>query len=518
MTLATWIRRNADWRGDKTALISDGRRISYADFNARVNRQVNGLYAAGLAKGDRVAVVVNNTAEAVEAVGAAAKGGFVHVPISPRLSPREIAQLLKHSGASMVLVDTEHEERLAQARSEGAAERMLLFTPGNETSEFETWLARQSPAEPEVAISPDDDFMIIYTSGTTGAPKGVHMCQRQSIAHAPIPVHHYDMKEQSRLLMVYPHNSIASINMFYVPAWMLGATVVLFDPRRFDGQRWLETVQSEGITHCHMVPTMAFRVMDSGLVGQYDISSLESLGYGSAPMPPERVRQAFELFGEILVQGYGMTEISSIAAILSKEDHRRALAENPDRLAACGRPVFGCELRLVDEAGRDVKTGEVGEIAMCGPQLMCGYWQDPERTAEALPDGWLRSGDMARADADGYLYMVDRKKDLIISGAYNIASKEVEEVLCWHPGVAEAAVVGRPDPEWGERVHAFVVRSDKAEATERGLIEFCGEHLAHYKRPDRVAFVDALPRNALGKLVKARLREELKQAMKEVAG
>jgi len=518
MTLATCIRRNALWRGEKTALVSDGRRFTHAEFNERVNRQVNGLYAAGLAKGDRVAVVVNNTAEAVEAVGAAAKGGFVHVPISPRLSPREISQLLQHSGAQVALVDAEHESRLAQAKAEGAIERAMLFSPGEQESQFETWLAEQSPAEPAVETTPDDDFMIIYTSGTTGAPKGVHMRQRQSIAHAPVPAHYYGVEESSRLLMVYPHNSIASINMFYVPAWMLGASVVLFDPRHFDGERWLATVEAEGITHCHMVPTMAFRVMDSGLVDRYDISTLKSLGYGSAPMPPERVRQAFELFGEVLVQGYGMTEISSIAAILSKEDHKRALAENPDRLAACGRPVFGCELRLIDDAGHDVAVGEVGEIAMRGPQLMSGYWNDAERTAEAVPDGWLRSGDMARADAEGYLYMVDRKKDLIISGAYNIASKEVEEVICWHPEVAEAAVVGRPDPQWGERVQAFVVARAGASLSERGLIAFCGEHLAHYKCPDRVEFVAELPRNALGKLVKAQLRDRLKQAMKEEIG
>lgn len=517
MTLATWIRRNAAWRGDKTALISDGRRLSYAEFNERVNRQVNGLYAMGLVKGDRVAVVVNNTAEAVEAVGAAAKGGFVHVPVSFRLAPREIAQLLKHSGTRVVFVDREHADRLADVETGDGVERILTLCPNDPESEYETWLAAQSPDEPKIDVDPDDDFLIIYTSGTTGAPKGVHMRQGQSIAHAPVPTHYYDIDTDSRLLMVYPHNSIASVNMFYAPAWMLGATVMLFDPRNFSGERWLAAVEAERITHCHMVPTMVFRVMDCGLADSHDLSSLVSIGYGSAPMPPERVRQAFDVFGDILVQGYGMTEISSIAAILSKQDHRDALATRPERLAACGRPVFGCELRLVDEAGQDVGAGQVGEIAMRGPQLMCGYWDDAERTREALPDGWLRSGDMAWADEDGFLYIVDRKKDLIISGAYNIASKEVEEVIGWRDDVVEAAVVGRPDPQWSERVHAFVVLRDGVGPSEADIIAFCRERLAHYKCPDRVEFVASLPRNGLGKLVKAELRSILKERTRETA-
>jgi len=517
VSLATWIRRNAAWRGDTTAIVSDGRRYSYRDFNARVNRQANGLLAEGYKSGDRIAVVVNNTAEAVEAVGAAAKGGFVHVPISFRLSPREIAQLLKHSGARLVIVDAEHRARLAQAEAEGAVERILTFEPGRTDTDFERWLAAQSPEEPPVDSGLEDDFLIIYTSGTTGAPKGVHMKQRQSVAHAPIPCHYYDMTEDSRLLMVYPHNSIATVNMYYVPAWMLGMTLVLFDPRHFTGERWLEAVERERITHCHMVPTMVFRVLDCGKGPGTNLSSLVTIGYGSAPMPPERVRQAFGLFGGILVQGYGMTEISSIAAILTKRDHVTALDENPERLAAFGRRVFGCEVKLLDEAGQEVAVGEVGEISMRGPQLMCGYWDDPDRTAEAVPDGWLRSGDMARSDADGYLTMVDRKKDLIISGAYNIASKEVEEVIDWQSDVAEVAVVGRPDPEWGERVHAFVVVREGAALTAEAVIAHCGEHLAHFKCPDRVDFVRELPRNALGKLVKAQLRERLKQEAKEVA-
>lgn len=516
MTLATWIRRCATWHPQKTAIICGNRRFDYATFNERANRQLNGLYAAGLRKGDRAAVVLNNTAEAVEATAAAAKGGFVHVPLNPRLSPREIAQLLDHSGARIVFVDVEHTGRLGEAVQNGAIERVITMSPGDQSSEYERWLDEQSPDEPVVDTGPDDDFLIVYTSGTTGAPKGVHMKQRQTIAHAPVPVHYYDIDKNSRLLMVYPHNSIASVNMFYAPAWMLGATVMLFDPRNFGGERWLQVVQAERITHCHMVPTMAFRVMDCGLADQFDLSSLVTIGYGSAPMSPERVRQAFETFGDILVQGYGMTEISSIAAILGKQDHRDALENRPERLSACGRPVFGCEFRVVDDEGHDVPTGEIGEIAMCGSQMMCGYWDDPQRTREAVPDGWLRSGDMARADEDGFVYLVDRKKDLIISGAYNIASKEVEEVLTWHPDIAEAAVVARPDPEWGERVHAFVVVREGMSIEEAEVIAFCANQLAHYKCPDRIEVLAELPRNALGKLVKGELRARLEQRTREL--
>ena len=226
-------------------------------------------------------------------------------------------------------------------------------------------------------------------------------------------------------------------------------------------------------------------------------------------MPQERIESLHKVFGNVLMQAYGMTEVSSIAAVFSKQAHVEALQSNPSRLRACGRPAFGCELRVVTEDGREVVPGEVGEIIFRGPILMTGYWQDPERTNETIRDGWLYSGDLATVDAEGYLYIVDRKKDLIISGGANIASSEVENVLYWHEAVREAAVVGTPDAEWGERVHAFVSLHDGKSVTPQELIAFCRDRLAHFKCPSRIEILPDLPKNGLGKILKSDLRATL---------
>jgi acyl-CoA synthetase (AMP-forming)/AMP-acid ligase II len=468
----------------------------------------------GLEKGDRVAVLLNNGVEAIEAVAAAAKGGFVHVPINFRSVPREIANVLQHSGSTVIFVDAEYKERLDQANV--ADTRVILIQPGEANSSYERWLAEQSAAEPVVDVTGDDNLMICYTSGATGTPKGVLHKHCQSVAHAPVVVLQYEIDAASKLLLVYPHNSIASINMFYIPAWLVGAAVILTDQRHFNADRWLDLVERERVTHSHLVPTMLFRVLESTKLATIDHSSLRTIGYGSAPMPTERVERLMQVFGNILIQGYGMTEVSSLAAVLDKPDHREAMRGCRERLNSCGRSCFGCELRVVDESGRDVAPGEVGEIIFRGPQVMAGYWNEPERTAETIRGGWLYSGDMARMDTEGYLYIVDRKKDLIISGGANISSREVEEVLYWHPSVREASVIGKPDDQWGELPHAFVsLLPDKPATTPEELRAFCRERLANYKCPHQIEIIDDLPKSAMGKILKTELRARFWDGMKK---
>jgi acyl-CoA synthetase (AMP-forming)/AMP-acid ligase II len=285
--------------------------------------------------------------------------------------------------------------------------------------------------------------------------------------------------------------------------------VILTDVRQFNAGRWLDLVVREKVTHCHLVPTMLFRVLEHPRLREVDLSSLQTIGYGSAPMPQERIERLHEVFGNVLMQAYGMTEVSSITTIFSKQQHVEALQGNPDRLRACGRPTFGAELRVVTEDGREVAPGEIGEIVFRGPILMSGYWNDPERTAETVKDGWLHSGDLATVDAEGFIYIVDRKKDLIISGGANIASSEVENVIYWHESVREAAVVGKPDDEWGERVHAFVSLHEGKTLVPAELVAFCRERLAHYKCPSSVEILPDLPKNALGKIMKSELRAGL---------
>jgi acyl-CoA synthetase (AMP-forming)/AMP-acid ligase II len=276
--------------------------------------------------------------------------------------------------------------------------------------------------------------------------------------------------------------------------------------RQFSAERWLRLVEKERVTHCHLVPTMLFRVLEHPKLRSFDLSSLETIGYGSAPMPRERVERLSEIFGNILVQGYGMTETSSIGAVLSKAAHAEALKGNRARLNACGRPVFGCDLRVVDEAGREVAPGELGEIVFRGPYIMRSYWRDPERTVETIRDGWLHSGDLAKVDEEGYVYIVDRKKDLIITGGANVSSREVEEVLFWHEAVREVAVIGVPDEEWGERILAFVSLHEGRAADAGELMQFCRDRLSRYKCPSAIELVADLPKNGLGKVLKSELR------------
>jgi acyl-CoA synthetase (AMP-forming)/AMP-acid ligase II len=509
VSVPEWLRRSVRWYADKEAVIDGARRFTYQQFNERVNRQANGLSARGIAKGERVAVVLRNSVEAMESFGAAAKAGFVHVPINFRLSRREVGDILQHSGSRFFIVHREFASLLDLAAECPDLEQVIVVDDGESGSDYERWLAEQSAQEPTADIVAEDNFFIVYTSGTTGAAKGAFYQHRQPAAHAPVPVLGYDMRHDSRILLVYPHNSIASLNVVYVPAWMLGATVVLTDVRQFSAERWLDTVVREKVTHCHLVPTMLFRVLEHPKVREVDLSSLQTIGYGSAPMPQERIERLHEVFGSVLMQAYGMTEVSSITTIFSKQDHVEALKGNPERLRACGRPAFGCELRVVTDEGREVKPGEIGEIVFRGPILMSGYWNDPERTAETIRDGWLHSGDLATVDADGFIYIVDRKKDLIISGGANIASSEVENVIYWHEAVREAAVVGRPDDEWGERVHAFVSLHEGKSMASEELIAFCRERLAHYKCPSRIDILPDLPKNALGKILKSDMRATL---------
>lgn len=506
MTVAEWIRRCAQRRPDALAFVDGERRFSYRQFNDRVNRQTNGLIAAGVKRGDRVATLTNNHVEPVEAVAAAAKGGFVHVPVNFRSVPREIAYVINHCGAALLLVEKEYAARLAESGEMPTLRKVIVVDPGNSDSEYERWLAEQDVSEPAVDVTGDDNFFICYTSGATGMPKGVLHQQRQSVAHAPVVIVGYEFRPDSKVLLVYPHNSIASINMFYVPAWLVGASVVLTDQRNFSAERWLQLVEKERITHSHLVPTMLFRVLEHPRLRDTDTRSLVTIGYGSAPMPTERIERLQEVFGNVLIQGYGMTEVSSIASYLDKQDHLEGMGVDRARLGSCGRAAFGTELRVVDETDRDVKPGEIGEIVFRGPQVMTGYWNEPEKTAETMRNGWLHSGDMATLDERGYLTIVDRKKDLIISGGANISSREVEEVIYWHPAVREAGVVGKPDDEWGEVPHAFVSLHEGKALTTDELVAFCRERLSGYKCPRTIDILPELPKNALGKILKTELR------------
>jgi acyl-CoA synthetase (AMP-forming)/AMP-acid ligase II len=363
-------------------------------------------------------------------------------------------------------------------------------------------LAAASTAPPDTLHrrAADDEFCIVYTSGTTGRPKGIVFDGRAVATHAMVAGVEYGMSARSRWLITIPHNS--SVQITLAPTFFLGGAVGFLDARGFDPAAFAVEANRQAATHTYLVPTMLYRVLEAGL-GKADLPSLEHVGYGAAPIAPDRVAEMVTRFVPIFSQLYGMAEVASIATMLRQDDHRRIAEGRVDLTASCGRPSYLVDVRVANDSGAHCAPGERGEVLFHTPYTMREYHLDPERTAQTLVDGWVYSGDIGTFDEEGYLYIVDRKKDLIIRGGYNITPSEVEHVLHSHPAVLEAAVVGIPDPEWGESVLAAVaLRAGATASAEEILAHVAAAGLARIKVPGRVVLFDALPKNAVGKIAK----------------
>jgi fatty-acyl-CoA synthase len=375
---------------------------------------------------------------------------------------------------------------------------------------YESALEGASAAFPGSAhtVFPQDPFAIVYTSGTTGLPKGILFDHAAALQHGAVACLEYEITENTRYLIQIPHNSC--VNITIVPALMAGAATGFAESRGFGGAALCETVERHQVTHTFLVPTMLAMLLeqDPGDFPQR-LCSITTLGYGSSPIPTDRLRTLVAKYGPIFIQLYGMAEIASIGTLLRKQDHVLALADKPQLLASCGRPSFATTVRLVGPDGADVPQGETGEIIFGGPHTMREYFREPERTGKALINGWLHSGDVGRIDDEGYYYIVDRIKDLIIRGGYNLAPSEVEQVLYTHPAVRDAAVVGIPDEKWGEAVLAVVALKPGHSATAEELLQVCrASKLSSIKQPERVEIVEDMPRNTIGKIDKKAVREK----------
>ena len=512
--LGTHIERAARRHPGKAALIDHGQVFSYAEFNDRTDRLANALLDLGLAPGDRVAVLMDNAHEPIEAFAAAMKAGFTHVPLNSRLTAAETAELFRDSGAIAVIADHAHVPVIDRARADMPGLRQLITTSADGAEspgalDYETLIATASPVPPPYARS-DARAFIIYTSGTTGHAKGVTTTQQEILSQAYTAIlPEYGLNSSSRLLALYPHSSAASTNCAFGPAWILGATLIVDDVQHFTAERFLGNVERYQVTHATAVPTMLVRILrhveEVGL--RHDVSTLQRVAYGSAPIAPSVTAKLVETFGPIFMQVYGMTEVSGICCTLRADEHDASSETGLARLRSCGKPVPGAEVEVVSDDGSACAPGQLGEVRIGSDFLMNEYWQDPERTAQTLRDGWLYSGDIGRTDEDGYIYIVDRKKDVIISGGQNIISKEIEDALYEYPGVLEAAAIGVPDPEWGERVHAFVSFAGGHSNSEDDLRAFLSTRLASFKRPRAIGILPALPKNSVGKIAKSQLRE-----------
>jgi len=499
-------RKHARLDPDFECLVFEEHRLTWKQLDERVDRLVGGLVSLGLKPGEHVAILAQNSHRFVEFYYACSRGGFVAVPLNWRLSDDELNYIIGHSETRALMVGEEYLETISRIRPELDKIRAYISLDGtaNGMSDYEKLLNVAEPVNLPDAEDENSLFILMYTGGTTGLPKGVMLSNRNIITSAFGSLFSMGITKRDSTCMILP--------MFHIAFWpvtvvhFMGSKAVI--TKKFDLAYVLETIQNERCTHVNMVPTIAGLLLMFPDLDKYDLSSLRDITYAGSPMPFEVLIKLREKFPDLGIgQGYGLTEAAPTVAILDRHDHARTGTETDRRrLTSAGRESMVTDVRILDESDREVKRGEVGEICARGANVMQGYWKNPELTTETLRGGWLHTGDLATMDGDGYIYIVDRKHDMIISGGENIYPREVEEIIYKHPAVAEVAVVGVPDPTWGESVKAVVVLKPGKSATEAEIIELCKQHLAGYKKPKSVDFVKSLPKTPIGKI----LRREVK--------
>lgn len=504
MNIGSLLTQNARKFPELLAIECEGRTYTYRQFNEEVNRLAQGLLQLGLKKGEKLALMMKNSDHFVFTFFAAAKLGAVAVPVNFRLQTSEVHYILEQSDASFVVCDKEFDNLIANAK-DGTDVRVVITVGEIEVEGFYLYEAvlSENNSEPEVEVNEKDDLEILYTSGTTGRPKGALFNHQQIFNVGISVVINMGIRQHERILHLAPLFHSAQLNLFLISGVALGATHIIH--RDFHPVKTLQAIQEHKITHLFAVPAMynfLFQVPNSD---NYDLTSILRVGYGAAPMAPEHVKKTMQLFKTDQVFNLcGLTEAGPGGILLDPEGHKNHLGKG-------GKPIFLTETRVVNEEGKDVLPGVVGEFIIKSPMVMKEYYKKPEETKNTLKDGWLYTGDLATIDEEGYITLVDRKKDMIISGGENVYSVEVEAVLYEHPSVLEAAIIGLPDEVWGEAVCAVIVPKEGMTIDEQELKNFCREKLAGYKIPRRIFIEGQLPRNASGKILKYQLRQQMNQ-------
>lgn len=469
---------------EKIAVKDKFRSVTFMELQKRVYQLHAALKNAGLQKGDRIGILMSNRMEHIELDLAVSFGGFIKVPLNYRLHEKEVEYILENADVKILIGE---EELIRKVKTDCRT----VFVG----HDYEKWLLGEEAFEPAVDADEDDLFAIMYTSGTTGKPKGVMLSHRNMISSAISLALVCEITPDDVVGHVAPltHGS----NFLSHISWIFGLTQVVFD--KFNPSEFLHDIEKEKVSFIFMVPTMVNLMIQSPDFDVKRLANIKSINMAGSPIAASKLKQAIEKAGPIFIETYGQVEAPMTITVMPR--HELAL-----RLESCGVPSPFVEVKLVDDMGAEVRQGEIGEIICKGPLVMQGYWSNPAATEETIRDGWLHTGDLGWMDKNGFLYIVDRKKDVIISGGLNIYPREIEEILNKHDGVKETCVIGVPDEKWGEMVVAYCVLNEGATVREEELLELCKSYLASYKKPKEIHIVKELPKNSYGKILKRELR------------
>jgi acyl-CoA synthetase (AMP-forming)/AMP-acid ligase II len=506
-SMADLVERNAALHAQELHRICAERHATFAQFATRSRRLASALNRLGVKSQDRVAILAMNCPEYHEVYGSCEVAPYITAPVNFRLAPPEIAWILKDAAPKVLIFESQYASVLAALRTElpTIQHYITIDDPVPPWAvRYEAVMESGSDTGPPLAPVGSDIHSLMYTSGTTGRPKGVMITHEAMLALGEAWAMELDADLGGRILLAMPLFHIGARSQGYSMTFRGGALVV---QRSFDARVVAETIQRERISQLHLAPTLMQQVLDLPEIDRYDFSSLRTINYAAAPMPLTTLKRALRRFGPILINGYGQTEGAGLS--LRKAYHRVADSEQDlARLASVGQPIYDTAVKIVDEQDVELAADSVGEICLRSRQNMIGYWNNSVATIEALRGGWLHTGDLGRMDRDGFVYLVDRKKDMIISGGENVYSLEVEEALMAHPAVADVAVIGVPDVKWGEAVKAVVVLKSGLSISATDLVAHCRGQIAGYKCPKSIEFMLQLPRLPSGKSNKVALRRQ----------
>lgn len=510
MNIGTLFTKSARTFPERIAISLGDRKWTYAEANKRINQLANAFKNLGIEKGNHVAILQFNYPQTIETLFACWKAGFCAVPINFRLHPKEYSFIIDHSDSVAVVFSEDFRDPLRSNREEmpKVKHHVCLSHPLEGMLDYEELIRNNSPEFDDVEVDRDHLAWLFYTSGTTGQPKGAMLTHGNLLAAT--------MNFFADMCPLGPDDAIMHAaplshgsGVYCLPNVAKGANNVILEMRSFDPKVVFETIQKKKITNMFAAPTMVKMLVTSPDIDKYDLSSLKCLNYGGGPTYVEDIKEAIRKLPNCLVQLYGQGEAPMTISYLRKEEHvLGGTKEQMERLKSAGIPRTDVEVRVFDENDNELPPGKTGEIVVRGEVVMRGYWKQPEVTEQTLKGGWLHTGDLGFMDEEGYLFLQDRSKDMLISGGENIYPREIEDVILRHPAVYEVAVIGVPDEKWGEAIKAIVSLKKGMKASEEEIINFCKENIASYKKPKTVEFVGGLPKSSYGKILKRELREK----------